>query len=411
VNQKVILGHPFGNANVREALKALNDSDMLDSFVTTVCAEHLPFTSLLPSGLRSEIHRRSYKELPASKIISYPFLELLRLGAKRFGRSFPALRHMAPEVDDIWSKLDKQMQKLCQQRPAKDLVLYAYEDGAFNSFSALNHARKIYELPIGYWRSMHALLLEEQQLNPEWSPTLRGLSDSAAKLERKDMELTLADQIIVPSEFVRSTLPDSWIAKTDIVRYGCPPVIPNARIDAPSAGQSPLRVLFCGSLGQRKGISYLFESIQRMKQHVSLTVIGAPTAACPALDRSLVGVEWHKSLPRPKVLELMRDHDVFLFPTLFEGRALVVLEALSQGLPVITTGNAGAEDVVIDGVSGFIVPIRSTDAIVEALELLCSNRGLLRQMREEAITIAARTTWNSYRSNLISALTAASARV
>jgi glycosyltransferase involved in cell wall biosynthesis len=101
----------------------------------------------------------------------------------------------------------------------------------------------------------------------------------------------------------------------------------------------------------------------------------------------------------------MRDHDVFLFPTLFEGRALVVLEALSQGLPVITTRNSGTEDAVIDGVSGFIVPIQSVDAIVEALETLCSDRQLVHQMGEEAVKIAAKITWDKYRADLISVLT------
>ncbi len=405
MNRKVILGHPFGNANVREALRALADSNLLDSFVTTICAERLPFVSLLPAALRSEVNRRSFKGVPRNQIIAYPLYEFFRLGAKRFGRSFSLLDRMTPSVDDVWNKLDSHLQETCVRRSSGKGVVYAYEDGAYNTFSELVFAHKVYELPIGYWRSMHSLLLEEQKLNPEWAATLKGLSDSPLKLKRKDIELTLADKVIVPSEFVKSTLPDQWKGKVAIVRYGCPTVTPLEETVPASDSQGPLRVLFCGSLGQRKGISYLFEAIQRMGRHVTLTVIGSPTAECPVLERSLGKINWYKSLPREKVLETMRNHDVFLFPTLFEGRALVVLEALSQGLPVITTRNSGAEDVVIPGASGFIVPIRSVDAIVESLELLCGDRHLLRQMKAEAIKIAANTTWEKYRSDLIAALT------
>lgn len=100
----------------------------------------------------------------------------------------------------------------------------------------------------------------------------------------------------------------------------------------------------------------------------------------------------------------MRQSDVMVFPTLFEGRALVVLEALAQGLPVITTMNSGTSDVVIHGESGFIVPIRSTEAICEALELLYLDRSRLSHMKENAVRIAKRSGWAGYRHTLIQAL-------
>jgi starch synthase len=78
-----------------------------------------------------------------------------------------------------------------------------------------------------------------------------------------------------------------------------------------------------------------------------------------------------------------------------------VLEALSQGLPVITTPHSGAADVIIDGRSGFLIPIRSVDAIVQALEVLYDDRDLLAYMREQALVIASETSWSSYRENLV----------
>ena len=401
----IILGHPFGNANVRQALLALSDKGLLSSFVTTLCAERVPFLSRLPKSMREEIQRRSFSVVPQSKIISHPEKELLRLLGARAGRAVPALKKIAPSVDDVWRSLDIHLEAESRRSGVELSAVYAYEDGAFTTFSSCPSIRKIYELPIGYWRIMHSLLREERILKPEWSSTLVGLSDSPEKLVRKDTELELSDQIIVPSDFVKSTLPPLWAKKADVVGYGCPSLALTNTKAVPE--KRPLKVLFCGSLSQRKGISYLFEAIERLGTHASLTVVGSVVAQCPALTKALANSTWHRSLPHARVLELMRSHDVFLFPTLFEGRALVVLEALSQGLPVITTPNSGAGDVVVNGRSGFLIPIRSVDAIVVALESLNNDRDLLAYMKEQALVIAAKTTWESYRSNLVHACTQA----
>jgi alpha-maltose-1-phosphate synthase len=402
MSNRIIIGHPFGNANVREALVALANADSLEVFVTTICAEHLVFASLLPHTLRDEIRRRSFGALSSSQIVSHPLMEAFRLLALRLGRISPSLKRFSPNVDDVWRSLDSHLASEIRRRGKRALSVYAYEDGAFQTFSSFPDMHKIYELPIGYWKSMHALLNEERSLQPEWASTLTGLSDAPEKLARKDRELELADKVIVPSEFVRSTLPDRWAKKAVVVRYGC--TLPLTKRSLPSPSKGPLKVLFCGSLGQRKGISYLFEAVKRMGHNIRLTVVGSEIAPCPSLHEGLKNATWHRSLPRPKVLELMRNHDIFLFPTLFEGRALVVLEALSEGLPVITTVNSGASELIINGRSGFLIPIRSLDAIQEALELLCANRELLAYMKQEAQVIASTSSWTSYRESLVQAL-------
>ena len=63
----------------------------------------------------------------------------------------------------------------------------------------------------------------------------------------------------------------------------------------------------------------------------------------------------------------MQQHDVLVLPSIIEGRALVQQEALSCGLPIIVTRHAGAEDLIINGINGHIVPIRSPEKIAEAI--------------------------------------------
>lgn len=360
------------------------------------------FRGMLPRNIRAEIDRRRFSDVPKSCIQAHPLYEALRLLGRRIGRRFPSLANTFPSVDDIWAHMDRELLAYVKERSNENVTIYAYEDGAFNTFSSGVQLRKVYELPIGYWRNMHGLLDEERGLNPEWGVTLSGLKDSHNKLERKDVELDLADKIIVPSSFVKSTLPDRYQRKTAIVSYGCPSALKDSQIC--SSDREVLRVFFCGSLGQRKGISYLFQAIEQMGSYVELTVVGAELAPCPVVTRSLSKVKWYRSLPHQQVLALMRESDVLVFPTLFEGRALVVLEALAQGIPVITTINSGTSDLIIDGESGFLVPIRSTGAICEALERLYRDRELLAYMKREALKIARNSGWDNYRQNLLTTM-------
>ena len=97
----------------------------------------------------------------------------------------------------------------------------------------------------------------------------------------------------------------------------------------------------------------------------------------------------------------MRRHDVLVLPSLFEGFALVIFEAMSQGLPVIITPTTGGGDIVTDSKEGFIVPIRSSGAITQKLELLITDSNLLTDMSMAAQSKAAEYSWKRYRHNLV----------
>ena len=100
----------------------------------------------------------------------------------------------------------------------------------------------------------------------------------------------------------------------------------------------------------------------------------------------------------------MSRQDVLVFPSLFEGFGLVMLEAMSRGLPVIATAHTAAPDVLTDGEDGFIVPIRSADAIVERLEQLIRDRPRLAAMKRAAREKAATLSWESYRRGIVDAV-------
>jgi len=87
-------------------------------------------------------------------------------------------------------------------------------------------------------------------------------------------------------------------------------------------------------------------------------------------------------------------------PSLHEGFGLVIGEAMAQGLVVIATPHTAAPDLIDDGVDGFVVPIRSAEAIAEKLNRLAGNPKLLEEMKQAARQKAGERRWESYRHSL-----------
>ncbi len=402
----VFVSHPTGNANVRNVLRALAEAELLGTYHTTIASFPSGFWHAMSSlpGL-GEIRRRSYDDGLRPFVRTAPTRELARLAALRLGLKQLVRKEISPlSIDRVYEATDRRAAARIQAGQIRGC--YCYEDGALHTFRAARAAGKkcFYDLPIGYWRAARKILTEEAERRPEWVPTMPGLSDSPGKLSRKDEELRLADRIFVPSTFTKLTLAmcPFPIAPVDVLTFGGDDALaPVASVD-PQASPGPLRVLFVGGLSQRKGIADLFEALAMLGPHVELTVIGRkPAEDCAPLDSALAQHRWIESLPREQILAEMRAHDVFVFPSLFEGFGLVITEALSQGLPVITTSHTCGPDVLSEGEDGFIVPIRDPQAIAEKLELLHRDRGRLAAMSEAARKKAESLTWESYRKGVV----------
>jgi starch synthase len=101
------------------------------------------------------------------------------------------------------------------------------------------------------------------------------------------------------------------------------------------------------------------------------------------------------------MLREMKRHDVLVLPSLFEGFGLVILEAMAQGLVVIATPHTAAPDVIENGIDGFVVPIRSAEAIAEKLEALLKDRTQLHEMKLAAQRKAQQFRWEVYRRRLV----------
>lgn len=227
--------------------------------------------------------------------------------------------------------------------------------------------------------------------------------------ERLLAEYDLADFVIAPSSYVVETLVENGIprAKTFMVPYGAD-LSKYASLQSQTPHKEtdrPFRVLFVGQVVPLKGLHYLIEAFVNLRLPRSeLLIFGRGEQEYQDLLQKMIpanqgNIRFLGHVPQIELWQYYQNSDVFVLPSLSEGSALVVYEAMSAGLPIITTSHAGA--VLRDGIDGFIVPIRDVKAIQDQLTFLYEHPQKRRAIGATAREYAGEFTWERYRKRLL----------
>lgn len=270
------------------------------------------------------------------------------------------------------------------------------------------------DIPAVLERSSAHILEQSRLLREEYSRL--GLEWTATHPQIEEMELReyeLCNQVAVPSLFVeRSFVERGWNA-TDLVRNTLG--VDLERFTPPRHTPSPpdisgLRVIYAGTLSVRKGIPDLIDGFKQANLGGStLTLVGGKTTELKTLieqQGSQVKCIGHR--PQTELVEHYRNAHCFAIASVEEGMAMVQMQALACGLPLICTTNTGGEDLLrmqceapVTGPmgikcfpAGYVVPIRAPAAIAWCLEEL---QGLWEKKRESALELAQRKlSWEAY---------------
>ncbi len=164
--------------------------------------------------------------------------------------------------------------------------------------------------------------------------------------------------------------------------------------------QGPLRVLYVGQIGRRKGAHDLLAAAAELKvkgRAIDLHLVGPAQlegeleAARELADRLSLGggVHFHGTLEGEALLERYRQSDVFALPSYNEGIPAVLYEAGAFELPVVTTPVGGIPDLIRNERNGLLVEPGRGDQLVAALERLASDSELAgriaRQLRQDVL--------------------------
>jgi starch synthase len=388
---RVLLAHP-GTQYSAQLARQLYRRDCLHRFWTCFA---LPENSLVERVLRrlrpvppKWLGNRVVTNVPAQKIRTILRLELsallrLQLGAEsqialherneRFQRAIPRTEI---EQSDVIIGFDTSSNILADR-------------------AAEIPRQLILDQTIAHPRSKNRVYNSIRRQFPDWSDDLEIRAQAVGEAE--EAEHRKASRIVVASSFTKATLVENSVPPAKIVLNPYGVDLRRFVSNGSSHGERPFRFLFAGLVCARKGIPLLLQAWTKLRpKDAELWIAGqlTPTAATKRIDDAQV--KFLGKIPNAQLAAIMSESDVLVFPSYFEGFALVLLEAMACGLPVITTTATAGPDIVTQDHDGWIIEPGDLEALISAMRFCLENRDRVISMGVSARQTAERFSWDAY---------------
>lgn len=389
LHSKILLAQLGARRHYQEPL-LFQQWNVLDTFYTDFYVKNhsiqwifrlLGVYHYIPKSIQKGFDRYE-PDLRGAKIIHFPGFAFRYLKALRQTRN-PSETHI------------QFAQEFCQQIIRSGLgnadIIYGFNGASLELFEYAKSrgVRCILDQTLAQRSLLHQLLLTEENHWLDWSivPFEVTAADQALA-EREHQEQILADQIICGSQFVKHSLVNAGILaeKIAVVTLGrCKEnqtIVPRVDRCPPQQRGDGLRILFVGAVGLRKGIPYLLTALQNLAGVIPFTckVAGFLEIQPQRVHEYREVCEFLGVVPRSQMAELYAWADVLVLPSLCEGSAMVTYEALTWGLPLITTENAGS--IVRDGMDGFVIPAGNEQEISSKLKSIYFNQFQSQSLQE-----------------------------
>ena len=406
---KVVVVHR-GARDAYQVSQALAETGLLESLVTDLYwpgdrggAKRL--ARLLPASLHRMLTARYTPGLPSALVrLCYPSGPVSFLLDKLPGVSF-SRRQRAQRWTD--AALGSLAGRLAEEANAKLLSYSYYGYHAFSAYCRPGILFQVHPHPA----SVRRLLQQELAAHPECRASLEKeweLALPEEDFQRLTTETEMAAHFICASSFTRKTLIENGtpVNSIDVVPYGIDlrrfrPAPVHAKPDS----SKRFRLLFAGTINQRKGIKYLLETLRLLpREQVELVVCGRVVDDLKIFAPFQSQVEIRPSVSFPELLRAYQEADLFVFPSVVEGFAQVLLESLACGLPILSTTHTAAPDLIEDGIHGFVVEPRRPELMAEKIEWLIQHRSQLRDMRQAARERAEQFTWERFRQGIVASV-------
>ena len=288
--------------------------------------------------------------------------------------------------------------RLVSKNLSRDNDYKAFIGWSGMSYQSLMEVKKNAKLAILERGSCH-ISFQFELLTEEYNSlglTFRGDS----RVEQKEIvEYELADFITVPSKF----------AKRSFLERGFPPnkiFVNNFGVSSfffPKAPKNKkFTILYVGALTVQKGLIHLFKALHLLKWSLSdyeVWFIGQSSSELNQFITSYKRSNWifFGHTAHHELADKISRCSVMVHPSIQEGLSMVIPQVMSCGVPVIATTNTGGEDIIENGVNGFIVPIRSPELIANRLQQLYEDQDALKKMQREALNhVAKYSSWDQY---------------
>jgi glycosyltransferase involved in cell wall biosynthesis len=244
-------------------------------------------------------------------------------------------------------------------------------------------------------------MLDDHRAGLRRKPMTRRLFHPAVRLTQVAAAAWAADRLLVLNRGDRQFAVDRGWKRPDLIDV-VPHGVSAEFLDAAPAPDHSRGggLLFCGSWTEVKGVAYLAKAFSRFVEQggrTSLTILGgavpreAILSAFSLSARPLVTVT--ERVPEREVMASYRSHDALVWPSTYEGFGMVLLEAMSQRLPVIATPVGCASALVSHEETGLIVPARDPEQLTSAMARLLGDAALRARLAGAAFNRVRGMSW------------------
>jgi glycosyltransferase involved in cell wall biosynthesis len=373
-------------SSLRSIMEGLNEVGLLKQVVTTIGLnpygvwKKLSENPACPDQIRKGIQRRILPEFLKDKTEFLFFSEVIRILASKLVGNVTAHRVWR------WAELNFDRQ-VAEKYAGRYQCIYGMEHSSLETFRRQKEKGGFCLLRqvMAHAKSVAAIHRRFKSANSEVPYYELMESEMDQIVARKEAEYELADLIVANSDFVRDSFIEAGIDAKKVIAIptGCPE--PSGRYARSGMGNRSLRFLFAGNLSYRKGIVNLLAAWKELNIGERAQLHLAGPIEMQSLDLNLAGVQYHGALSFGELQKLYLETDVFVLPTMLEGLAHVILEALSVGLPIITTKESGCGALIQNQRNGLLIKSNDTQELQLALGWCLENREKLPHMGQESL--------------------------
>lgn len=406
---KVIVAHP-GKQHSFELATALKKRGYLFKYITSVYDKKGSLTNLITKIAKGDLRKKvKSRKCYALEDQDVKQINEIFVVITLFLNKFPKLN----KLTERWNKYIESSfyRKVMNYAIKQDIdVIVVYNGYAKKHLEKLNGTKIIKVMDVSIAGRQYLKDILEQEIR---ETKIEQIKDDHFSYWNKDMikndieGCKNIDYFLVPSEFVRKSLTTYVTTNENIIKvpYGV-----NIELFKENNNQNlsgPLRIIYVGSVSYRKGIHRLFEAIKSYSDsEVELYLAGSydENSRLYIDNKDKKNVNFLGFVTRDELTKIYNKSNIFILPSFAEGMAMVGLEALSCGLPLICTYNSGVNDVIIDGINGFVYEANNENELRKKIQWCCNNREKLIKMSREARKTAERYTWDIYHENVVNSL-------
>jgi glycosyltransferase involved in cell wall biosynthesis len=385
----ILISNP-SRQHTSQVVKALLSSNRPNMWLTTFWFKPQKIywkflLHLFPSLYRQVLKRYAYQL--DSNNIRFNYLGMFLFFFSRFLFSVEKRNFFEDILHDLWVSF-----KIRKIRPS---VFIGYEKSCCCSFKYVKKNRGITILDLA---QVHTCFIEQLRNKYDFFREITGDERLFCKIrERKLIEYEYADYILVLSTFAMQTLINHGVesSKIRLVNLGFDPLRFSPKCKYLSISSKVLRIIFIGIITKRKGVHLIAQVANKLK-HLSIewVFIGSRDDAFDCIN-GLHNSKYIPYLEHQDLVSELHSADLFVLPSYLDSWAMVVIEAMACGLPVIVTENTGAKDAVIED-SGFVIPINDENALMDKVLYFYYSRSEIERMGKNAARVVQKFTWDNY---------------